>query len=572
MDRRTLTRQLDALGRLLELDGASVFQTRAIRDAAAMLDARAEDPVAAYLDGRLATWPGIGKGLLGDIAHLVRTGRHPVLDELRIRWPGEPLRLLDVPGLGPAKVRSLIRDLNISDLADLDQALRQGKVSGLKGFGAKTTEKLMPHVTYMLQTAGMALLPDAEALAADMAADLAGLEGVRAVHVAGSLARRDDLHARLDLVAITEDGDPNRLPLASLGLVPDEDAWVCRRTGEPTIRVHLTTPATAGTARVFCGANPAHLDRLASRLRQAGLTHTIAGLIRADGALVPTPDEEAVYAAMGLPLIPAELREGLDEVERAVAGTLPRLVTEADIRGLFHSHTTASDGKAEMAEMAREAGRRGLAYLAITEHSHAAGYAGGLSTERLAAQHAAVAAWNAGGGKAALLSGIEADILADGSLDMAEALDACDLVVASIHSRHGEDEAGMTRRVCRALEDPRTTILGHMSGRLLGERAPYAMDRNHIYETAAREGVRIEINGNPQRLDIDWREIRAAKAAGVTFCLSPDAHSTAGLGHARYACDMARKGGLEVGDILNTLDLDDLRTVLDGRRARAAGA
>ncbi|MBM3260277.1 MAG: hypothetical protein FJY99_11100 [Candidatus Sericytochromatia bacterium] len=430
----------------------------------------------------------------------------------------------------------------------------------------------MPHVTYMLETAGMALLPDAEALAADMAADLAGLEGVRAVHVAGSLARRDDLHARLDLVIITEHGDPNRLPLASLGLVPDEGAWVCSRTGEPTIRVHLTTPATAGTARILCGANPAHLDRLAPRLRQAGLTHTIAGLIRADGALVPTPDEEAVYAAMGLPLIPAELREGLDEVERAVAGTLPRLVTEADIRGLFHSHTTASDGKAEMAEMAREAGRRGLAYLAITEHSHAAGYAGGLSTERLSAQHAAVAAWNAGGGRAALLSGIEADILADGSLDMANALDACDLVVASIHSRHGEDEAGMTRRVCRALEDPRTTILGHMSGRLLGERAPYAMDRSRIYETAAREGVRIEINGNPQRLDIDWREIRAAKAAGVTFCLSPDAHSTAGLGHARYACDMARKGGLEVGDILNTLDLDDLRTVLDGRRARAAGA
>ncbi|MBM3260061.1 MAG: hypothetical protein FJY99_09985, partial [Candidatus Sericytochromatia bacterium] len=229
MNRRTLTRQLDALGRLLELDGASVFQTRAIRDAAAMLDARAEDPVAAYLDGQLATWPGIGKGLLGDIAHLIQTGRHPVLDELRIRWPGEPLRLLDVPGLGPAKVRSLIRDLNILDIADLAQALRQGKVSGLKGFGAKTTEKLLPHVTYMLETAGMALLPDAEALAADMAADLAGLEGVRAVHVAGSLARRDDLHARLDLVIITEHGDPNRLPLANLGLVPDEGAWVCSR-------------------------------------------------------------------------------------------------------------------------------------------------------------------------------------------------------------------------------------------------------------------------------------------------------------------------------------------------------
>ncbi|MEB3203532.1 MAG: PHP domain-containing protein [Candidatus Sericytochromatia bacterium] len=572
MNRRTLTRQLDALGRMLELDGASVFQTRAIRDAAAMLDARAEDPVAAYLDGQLATWPGIGKGLLGDIAHLVRTGRHPVLDELRARWPGDPLRLLDVPGLGPAKVRSLIRELDILDLAGLDQALRQGKVAGLKGFGTRTAEKLMPHVTYMLETSGMALLPDAEALAADMAADLARLEGVRAVHVAGSLARRDDLHARLDLVVITEDGDPNRLPLASLNLVPHEGAWVRHRLGEPTVHVHLATPDTAGAARVFCGANPAHLDRLESRLRQSGLTNTHAGLVRTDGEHVPAPDEEAVYAAMGLPLIPAELREGLDEVDRAAAGTLPRLVTEAEIRGLFHSHTTASDGKAEMADMAREADRRGLAYLAITEHSHAAGYAGGLSTERLAAQHAAVAAWNAGGGKSALLSGIEADILADGTLDMAGDLDACDLVIASIHSRHGEDEAGMTRRVCRALEDPRTTILGHMSGRLLGERAPYAMDRRQVYETAARHGVRIEINGNPQRLDIDWREIRAAKAAGVTFCLSPDAHSTAGLGHARYACDMARKGGLEVGDILNTLDLDDLRTVLDERRARAGGA
>lgn len=536
-----------------------------------MLEARAEDPVPAFLEGRLAGVPGIGKGLLGDIEQLVRTGRHRTLDELRVRWPGDPLRLLDVPGLGPAKVRALIRELAVTDLAGLDTALKAGRIAGLKGFGQKTAEKLVPHVAYMLQTAGMVLLPDAEAISADLVSLLSRIEGVQAVHVAGSLARRDDLHGRLDLLFVA-DPEVASATLPDQGFTPGPDGWTRHRPEEPAVHVHVTPATHLGAAGVWCGANAAHLARLEPAMRRAGLAWSAGMLLAADGSPIPTPDETAVYAAMGLAWIPPELREGLNEAELAATGRLPRLVSGTDIRGLFHSHTTASDGKAGMDEMAREAERRGHDYLAITEHSHAAGYAGGLSAERLAAQHAAISAWNDGGGRAALLSGIEADILADGSLDMSDSLDACDLVIASIHNRHGEDADAMTQRVCRALEDGRTTILGHMTGRLLGERAPYAMDRARVHETAARHGVRIEINGNPQRLDIDWRDIRAAKAAGAGFCLSPDAHSTAGLGHVRYALDMARKGGLEASDILNACDLGTLRLMLQDRKERVGRA
>ncbi|MEB3298291.1 MAG: helix-hairpin-helix domain-containing protein [Candidatus Sericytochromatia bacterium] len=571
MDRRTLTRELRALGRLLELDGASAFQTRAILEAASRLDDSPDDPVHTFLAGQLQQMPGIGKSLLADIGQLVRHGHHDTLEALRRRWPGQPLRLLDVPGLGPAKVRSLFRDLGIHDLAGLDDGLRRGTVTELKGFGQKTAAKLIPHVTYMRETEGMVLLPDADALAADAREALARLPGVVAVHVAGSVARRDDMHARLDLVVVHRDEQPPAAALAALGFAPTGESWTRPTPEGPDVRVHPARPESAGAKRVRCGANPAHLRALEAPMALAGLSWKNDLLVGQDGSPVPTPDEEAVYAALGLPWIPPELREGTDEIELARSGSLPQLVTMADIQGVFHTHTTASDGRADLAGMAAEARRLGFGYLAVTEHSHAAGYAGGLSSERLRAQHVAVADWNAAAGTPYLLSGLEADILADGTLDMGEALDGCDLVIASVHSRHGEDEGAMTRRIVRALEDPRTTVLGHMSGRLLGERAPYPMDHARIHETAARHGVHIEINGNPQRLDIDWRQIRAARATGVTFCLSPDAHSIPGIGHVRYALDMARKGGLKAADILNSKPLDALREFLADRNSRTAG-
>jgi DNA polymerase (family 10) len=292
-----------------------------------------------------------------------------------------------------------------------------------------------------------------------------------------------------------------------------------------------------------------------------------AGGLTRDGAAVPCPDEETFFGALGLAWIPPELRDGTDEISRAAAGPLPCLVERSDLRGLLHCHTTFSDGANSIAEMAEACRALGYAYLGITDHSEAAAYAGGLSAERVRRQHEEIDAWNSASPGLRILKGIEADILADGRLDYApEVLDSFDFVIGSIHSRFELDGAAMTTRVLRALDDPHLTILGHPTGRLLLTRDPYAIDLHQVIARAAEAGVAIEINGDPQRLDLDWRLCREARDAGVLISIGTDAHSLAGLANADLGVGIARKGWLEAKDILNTRDAEGFLEHAKARR------
>jgi DNA polymerase (family 10) len=285
-----------------------------------------------------------------------------------------------------------------------------------------------------------------------------------------------------------------------------------------------------------------------------------------DGSPLGCPDEAAFYRALGLAWIPPELREGTDEVARAAAGPLPRLIEQSDLRGLLHCHTTYSDGTNSVAELGEACRALGYAWLGISDHSQAAAYAGGLDPERVARQHAEIDAWNRASPDLRILKGIEADILADGRLDYTpDVLDRFDFVIGSIHSRFELDGAAMTARVLRALDDPHLTILGHPTGRLLLTRDPYEIDLHRVIARAAERGVAIEINADPQRLDLDWRLCREARDAGVAISIGPDAHSLAGLHNVEFGIGIARKGWLEPQDVLNTRDAEGF---LDYAKAR----
>jgi DNA polymerase (family 10) len=282
---------------------------------------------------------------------------------------------------------------------------------------------------------------------------------------------------------------------------------------------------------------------------------------------VDAADEAACYAHLGLAWIPPELREGTDEVARAAAGTLPRLLERADLRGLLHCHTTFSDGANSVAEMAEAARGLGYAYLGISDHSVAAAYAGGLDAAAVARQHEEIAAWNRASSDLRILHGIEADILADGRLDYgAEVLARFDFVIGSVHSRFELDEAAMTARILTAMDDPHLTILGHATGRLLLSRDGYALDLPAVLARAGARGVAVEINADPQRFDLDWRHCRAARNAGVAISIGTDAHSIAGLGNADFGVGIARKGWLGPADILNTRDAEGFLAYAKARR------
>jgi DNA polymerase (family 10) len=331
-------------------------------------------------------------------------------------------------------------------------------------------------------------------------------------------------------------------------------------------KLYVGVPAQFGHLLVRTTGNRAHLEALVRVAAARGLALDERGLSR-DGALLPCPDEAALYGALGLQLVPAEMREGLGEVDRAATGALPRLVERGDLQGFVHCHTVYSDGTNTVAELAEACRAAGYRYIGITDHSEAAAYAGGLTEEALLRQHAEIDAFNARSQDIRVLKGIEADILADGALDYTPAfLDRFDFVIASIHSRFDMDEKTMTARVLKALGDPHTAIVGHPTGRLLLQRDPYPLDMHAVIARAAERGVAIEINADPHRLDLDWRLCIEAQAKGVRVPIGADAHSIAGMANVDLGIGIARKAGLTKDDVLNARDLEGFLAHAHARR------
>lgn len=572
MDKHGAAHVLEQIADYLELKGENEFRVRAYRNAALAVESFAGDLAGAVRDGTLADVKGIGSATLEIVRECVTTGRAAALEKLRGEVPPGLVEMMRISGLGVSKIRAIHQQLGIGTIAELAVAATDGRLAKLPRFGEKTAAKILRGIEFLRRTGEFHLLHHALRQGETFRRAVLGISGVAAAEIAGSVRRRLELVRDVDLaVAATIAPADVSGRIAALAGVRDVVGQ-----GDATFAVHFDDgmaaklyvgpPAQFGHLLVRTTGNRAHLDALVRVASARGLALDERGLSR-DGALLPCPDEATLYSALGLAFVAPELREGRDEVERAAAGTLPRLVERGDLRGFVHCHTVYSDGTNTVAELAEACRAAGYGYVGITDHSEAAAYAGGLAEEALLRQHAEIDAYNAASRDIRVLKGIEADILADGALDYSPAfLDRFDFVIASIHSRFDMDERTMTQRVLKALDDPHTAIVGHPTGRLLLQRDPYPLDMPAVIERAAERGVAVEINADPHRLDLDWRLCIEAKANGVRIPIGADAHSIAGLANVDLGIGVARKAGLTKDDVLNTRDVEGFLAHAQARR------
>lgn len=559
---------LAEIGRLAELVDPSPFRARAYSQAARSLEGSDLDLAALAHADQLTSIAGIGPGIAQAIRELVTTGRSSVHAELSAQIPAGLYTVLRVPGLGTKKLRTLREQLGIESLDDLEQAAAEGRVAVLPGFGAKTEQKILQGIAFLRTTLGWRRYPAALQTAVRLLEWLRAHPAVEAAEIAGGLRRRMEVVNAAELVAASHRAWEVLAAFAALGgasASPDEQHAVFPL--EDGFAVHLRCVPTEHfvAAVVWETGSGAHLQELAARAEACGLRLTVDGFFRGTGP-VTLPAETTLYEMLGLAYIPPELREGRGEVA-AAAGALPRLVEPEDLRGTFHCHTTYSDGTASVADMAEAARERGWEYLGLADHSRSAGYAGGLSVDAVAKQHREIDGWNRANPGFRIFKGIESDILADGSLDYDDAtLGKFDYIVGSVHSGFGMAQREMTDRVIRAVRNPRLTILAHPTGRLLLTRDGYAIDLRAVVDACAEHGVAIEINADPHRLDLDWRQVRYAAERGVLIPINPDAHSTGGLDNVAFGVNMARKGWLEARQVLNTWTLDRVETYFADRK------
>ena len=574
LDKFGVARALREIGSLLELEGENPFKVRAYENGARAVEGLAEDLGALVAADRLLEVKGIGDALARKIADLHRTGTTEVLDRLRERHPPGTLELVQVPDLGPKKAAALQAALGLRDLADLERACLEGRVRGVKGFGERTEGRILEGVRRLRERASerRVLLTEALAEAERLVAHLrSGAAAVR-VEIAGSARRMRETVADVDLVAAAHDPDGLSAQLIAYPLVAET---LARGGTKTTVRLasglqvdlRVVPPEDFATALHHLTGSKAHHVRLRGIARERGFTLSEWGLHRLPprGGEAPAPDappdpaakvaipsERALYDALGLAFVPPELREDQGEIEAARAGTLPEdLVSIEDVRGLVHCHTTWSDGRASLEEMARAADALGIEYLTVTDHSRSAGYAGGLEVDRLRRQWDEIARVQEQV-KVRLLRGTESDVLEDGALDYPDdVLAGLDVVVASVHSRMKMDEEEMTRRLVRCMSLPVFKIWGHALGRLLLDRDPFACRVEEVLDALAASRGAVEVNGDPRRLELEPRWLRKATARRIPVVLSVDAHAVRDLAYLRWSVATARRGWARRGEVLN---------------------
>jgi DNA polymerase (family 10) len=568
--------RLALIGELLEIEGAERHRILAYRRGAARIRANHESVAEMALAGRATELPDIGHTLQAKIAELAGTGRIAALERLLERVPVGLAEVARLDGLGPARARTLWRELGITSMDDLREAASAGRLRGLPGLGPKTTARLEEQ----LAEAPEAAAPEARVplgrvlpLADQLARDLATAPGVHRVAVAGSARRGVESVGDVDLVASAEPPEAAARALLEHRVSERVLARGPARTVVLThagLRVELRTgpPETFGDLLQHCTGSAGHNLRLRELAARRGLSVSEHGITGPDGEVQRHEDEEGVYAALGLPVIPPELREDDGELERAASGSLPRLIDEADLRGDLHMHTDWSDGRETIEAMVAEARARGYEYVAISDHSQSRG----LDPERVARQWERIEELNATGPGIRVLKATEVDILADGRLDFEDDLLAgFDFVTASVHSGFRQSSARLTERLLRAIESPHVDAIGHPTGRMMGRRRSYEIDLDRVLERAAATGTFLEINAQPLRLDLDDRTAREAIAAGVRLTIGSDAHTRAGLGFMRYGLLVARRACARREDIVNTRPFAEVQA-LRSAPTRPAGA
>lgn len=542
---------LQAIGDLMELRGDDAFRVRAYRDAARQLDQVTEDMAVLADEGRLTDVRGVGPSIARTIAEFIETGRSGQLDALREEVPESLVEMLGIRHFGPSRIVKVHRALGIASLDELEEAARTGRLTTVPGLGQKTVDGLLVQIERFRQRRGMVPRYVAESTAATVLHGLRQMANCEVMQVAGGIRRLCDSVHEITLVAAGDEDDADALFDAFARLTPIRDV---QRTG-PThvtgrtreghrVTLHVEPEGSLGTALLCLTASDAHLEQLRAR---------------GGGSLPVGRTEEAVYAALGLPWILPELRDGRGEVELAEAGRLPHLIDLRDIQGDLHVHTNWSDGRHTVLEMGTRARELGLRYLAIADHSPSLGVARGLTVERLEAQQREIAEADASLDGIRVLSGVEVDIRQDGTLDYPEEVMArFDFVTASIHSGFQQPGEKLTERVIQAMRSPHVDAIGHLTGRILGWREGLDLDVERILHVAAETRTAMEINAWPNRLDLDEHHARRARELGVRLVINTDSHAADQMEYLHYGVEIARRAWLTRDDVLNTLPLDAL--------------
>ncbi len=570
---------LDEIGTLLELKGENAFRTNAYHNAARLVQQLPGDLKQMVADGKLSEVRGIGEALTEKITTLVTTGSLPYLEDLRASIPAGLVKMLRLPGMGPKKVKALHDLLQIDTIEKLKAACESGEVAKQKGFGTKTQAKILEGIAYIDKVGNRVRIDMALPLGLALLEHIRTFPGVIRSEVCGSLRRRKETTGDLDLLVSSADAQPImdafvKLPevVQVLGQGPTKSSVIA------ALHVHGTKVMLQADLRVvtdeqfpfalhyFTGSKE-HNIRMRQRAIDRGLTLNEYALANEKHA-VPCLTEEDIFAALGLPYIEPELREDTGEIEAGEAKKLPALVVDSDIRGVFHNHTTYSDGTASLEEMALASKALGFEYFGVADHSQSLTIARGMPVGAVRKQWAEIDRVNAKLTGVRILKGSEVDILEDGSLDYTdELLAGFEYVVASVHSLFGMAEADMTARVCKALSHPAVTMLGHATGRLLLKREGYKINLDEVLKVAAQHGKMIEINAQPSRLDLDWKYVKQAKAMGIPIVINPDAHSPGELGLYTFGVQVARRGWLTKNDVFNTRGLADVTKELARRKA-----
>ncbi|MEO8382089.1 MAG: DNA polymerase/3'-5' exonuclease PolX [Acidobacteriota bacterium] len=550
MDKFTIARTLDEISRYIELSDPNPFKSRAFEKAARAVENLEEDLETLVASGGILGVSGIGKATGQAVEEIVRTGTSVYLEELRAQYPPGIFEMLRIPKLGIKKIGQLYHELGVASLDQLEAAARDGRLAKVKGFGAKTAEQILKGIEFARMRESQFLLPVGLEVGEVLRERLAGFDEVENAEVSGSVRRRLEVIRNVNIVVSTKKPAVVVEKLSTLVAdleALDDETYKGTARGEMDVLFHFTKPADFGT----------------TLLRTTGT----ADFVEAFGKVPKAATEADAFKKAGLLFVEPERRESADDLQLKKR---PKLVAVDDLRGTFHVHTTFSDGRNSMQEMLAAAHQRGWEYVGISDHSKVAYYAGGLTEDRLAEQHAEIKRLEKSVAPMRVFRGTEADILPDGTMDYGpKVLSKLDFVVASVHSQFQMDEERMTERILLAMDDPNVTFLGHLTGRKLLSRAGYRVDHERIFDKAIERNVIVEINGNPNRLDVDWRYLRRAADRGVMFSIHPDAHSISEYNAVITGAWVARKGRLSPKQIFNTRSLEEIEEWLTARKQRS---
>jgi DNA polymerase (family 10) len=565
MDNRDVARILNGMADMLEIKGDNPFRIRAYRRAAQNIEGLAEDVESLIARETLEEIPGIGKDLAAKIHEIATTGTFQEYEKLKAQVPSGVVELLKIPGVGPKTAQLFYETKKIDSVARLEAAARAGQLRGLPGIKAKTEENILRGIETLKRASARMPLGLALPLAQEITARLRQVKGVTRIECAGSVRRMKESVGDIDILVVS--AAPGKvmdafvtLPVVREILSKGETkSSVMTRQGIQ-VDVLVVDPKAFGAAWAYFTGSKAHNIRLRDMAKKKGLKISEYGVfVERTGKRIAGREEEEIYAALGLPYIAPELREDTGEIEAALKGQLPDLITVDDIRGDLQVHSTWSDGAHAIEEVADAARKRGYQYIAITDHSKGLGIARGLDAENLGKQRKEIDRLNRGLRDFRILAGIEVNIRADGTLDLPNGVLAkLDFVLASVHSAFRQDQQTMTERIVRAITNPHVHVLGHPTGRLLGEREPYDLDFDRLLEASRANGVALEINASPFRLDLNDAHARRAKEAGIPVVINTDTHTLAEFDHIHFGVATARRAWIEKKDILNALPLTQL--------------